>query len=330
MDILELENKVFDIQTDTEFNEISLEVFGFQYHNIKIYKEFCDFLKKNPSNIKSYPDIPFLPISFFKTNKIITKNYSPEIIFESSGTTGSEPSRHYVAKTDLYKKSFLTSFKLFYGEPSDYCIIGLLPSYIERGNSSLIFMVNELIELSENQYSGFYLNNYGQLSELLLKNESSKQKTIVFGVSYALLDLVESYPMSLSNTTIIETGGMKGRRKEMIREELHEILKDGLGVHQIHSEYGMTELLSQSYLTQGKVFQSPGWMKAIVREVESPLILLGEEKVGGINIIDLANLYSCSFIATQDLGKKYSNGTLEVLGRFDNSDIRGCNLLVSS
>ncbi len=329
MDILKLENKIFDIQSDSDFDDVSLQVFDFQYHSIKVYQEFCDLLNRNPQNIESYLDIPFLPIGFFKNNKIIADNYTPEIIFESSGTTGSETSKHYLAKTELYKKSFLNCFRQFYGNPNDYCIVGLLPSYLERGNSSLVYMVNELIGLSGNEQSGFYLNNYKELAELLLINEGNKQKTLVFGVSYALLDMAESFPMKLSYTTIIETGGMKGRRKELIREELHEILKRGFGVNQIHSEYGMTELLSQAYLTEDNIFQSPNWMKVIIREVESPLMLLEEGKIGGINIIDLANLYSCSFIATQDLGKSHTNNTFEVLGRFDNSDIRGCNLLVS-
>lgn len=329
MDILKLENKIFDIQSDSDFDDVSLQVFDFQYHSIKVYQEFCDLLNRNPQNIESYLDIPFLPIGFFKNNKIIADNYTPEIIFESSGTTGSETSKHYLAKTELYKKSFLNCFRQFYGNPNDYCIVGLLPSYLERGNSSLVYMVNELIGLSGNEQSGFYLNNYKELAELLLINEGNKQKTLVFGVPYALLDMAESFPMKLSYTTIIETGGMKGRRKELIREELHEILKRGFGVNQIHSEYGMTELLSQAYLTEDNMFQSPNWMKVVIREVESPLMLLEEGKIGGINIIDLANLYSCSFIATQDLGKSHTNNTFEVLGRFDNSDIRGCNLLVS-
>ncbi len=329
MDISKLENKIFDIQSDSDFNALSLQVFNFQYNNVKVYKEFCDLLKRNPENVESYLDIPCLPINFFKTNKIIADNYTPEIIFESSGTTGSELSRHYLAKKELYNKSFLNCFRQFYGEPSEYCIVGLLPSYIERGNSSLVYMVNELIKLSQNENSGFHLNNYSELFELLVENENNKQKTLVFGVSYALLDMAENYPTNLSYTTIIETGGMKGKRKELIREELHEILKNAFGVSQIHSEYGMTELLSQAYLTNAEIFQSPNWMKVLIREVESPLVLLGKEKVGGINIIDLANLYSCSFIATQDLGKKHTDNTFEVLGRFDNSDIRGCNLLVS-
>jgi len=329
LDISKLENKIFDIQSDSDFNALSLQVFNFQYNNVKVYKEFCDLLKRNPENVESYLDIPCLPINFFKTNKIIADNYTPEINFESSGTTGSELSRHYVAKKELYNKSFLKCFRQFYGEPSAYCIVGLLPSYIERGNSSLVYMVNQLIKLSQNENSGFYLNNYSELNELLVKNENNKQKTLVFGVSYALLDMAENYPTNLSYTTIVETGGMKGKRKELIREELHEILKNAFGVSQIHSEYGMTELLSQAYLTNAEIFQSPNWMKVLIREVESPLVLLGKEKVGGINIIDLANLYSCSFIATQDLGKKHDNCSFEVLGRFDNSDIRGCNLLVS-
>ena len=271
--------------------------------------------------------IPFLPIKFFKSHQVITGDNSPEIVFNSSGTTGQLTSKHYVANTSVYKTSFLKTFEQFYGSPEDYCILALLPSYLEREGSSLVYMVHDLIVKSGHPDSGFYLHEHGKLAQKLKELDSKGVKILLIGVSFALLDLVSNYSFSLKNTIIMETGGMKGRKKEMIREELHGILKAGFGVGEIHSEYGMTELLSQAYSLGKGSFECPPWMRVLIRDPEDPLTLLPDGKSGGVNIIDLANLHSCSFIATQDLGKLYPDGSFEILGRFDHSDLRGCNLM---
>lgn len=322
-----LEQKVLNIDTFEDFRKTALEVFRFQYENVLVYRRFCDFLNTDVSEVKAVKDIPFLPIALFKSHKIIAENLEAETIFTSSGTTGSEVSKHHVAKLDLYEKSFLKAFKNQYGDPSNYTILALLPSYLEREGSSLIYMVDCLIKKSNTPNSGFYLYEMDKLIEKLEQLEATRQKTILIGVSYALLDLIETKNFQLKNTIIMETGGMKGRRKEMIREEQHQVLKKGFGVGKIHSEYGMTELLSQAYSAGDGIFSCPPWMKVLTRETEDPLRYTNA-KTGGINVMDLANLYSCSFIATQDLGRTFPNNTFEVLGRFDNSDIRGCNLMV--
>lgn len=323
-----LEKNIFRIKNDTDFKNTCLEVFKYQYQNNKTYHIFCNLLHRSPENVKSITEIPFLPIQFFKSKKLITgPNKSPQIIFTSSGTTSSNTSKHYVTDLQLYEKSFLEGFKRFYADPEDHVILALLPSYLERKGSSLIYMANDLIKRSRHSESGFYLNDLDDLALKLKSLDNSGKKILLIGVSFALLDLVEQYQFHLNNTIIMETGGMKGRRKEMIREELHEILKKGFGVSSIHSEYGMTELLSQAYSTGNGFFECPPWMKIFIRDPEDALELLPENKTGGINIIDLANINSCSFIATQDLGK-IKNKKIEILGRFDNSDIRGCNLLL--
>ncbi len=319
---------IFDINTASEFEALSIEVYRFQYHNNKVYKEFCMHLGKPPEAINRLEDIPFLPIEFFKSKKVITGNPNHEVIFSSSGTTGSITSKHYVNSLDLYQQSYLQGFTQFYGDIEEYCILALLPSYLERNGSSLIYMVNDLINKSGHADSGFYLDEHSSLHTKLKKLEAVGQKTLLIGVSFALLDFVEKYPMELKSTIIMETGGMKGRRKEMIRTELHETLTKGFGVEKIHSEYGMTELLSQAYSKGNGVFQCPPWMKILIRDTEDPLSFKTTGKTGGLNVIDLANIYSCSFIATQDLAKYNAHGSFEVLGRFDNSDIRGCNLMV--
>jgi hypothetical protein len=319
--------RVFSISTPEEFENLALEIFQFQYKNNSIYKTYCDLLKKSPSNVAHSSEIPFLPIEFFKTHKITSTEEDPEAVFESSGTTQTSVSHHLVADLNLYEQSFIKGFTSFYGPVEDYCILALLPSYLEREGSSLVYMVNELVSRSNHTDSGFYLNNLEDLCQKINALESKQTKTMLFGVSFALLDLAAQSPIALKNTTIMETGGMKGRRKEMIREELHGILKSAFSVTQIHSEYGMTELLSQAYSQGNGLFKTPPWMKIITRDTDDPLSLQSHGKTGGINIIDLANIYSCSFIATQDLGKTHHNGTFEVLGRFDNSDIRGCNLM---
>ena len=323
-----LEERIFQINDKASFEKCSLEVFQFQYEQNPVYRKFCEHLKRNPGNVGSIEDIPFLPIEFFKSHDILCLDLPAEITFTSSGTTGMTPSRHLVPKLDIYEQSFRKAFELFYGKSSDYTILALLPSYLERTGSSLIYMADDLIRSSGNTESGFYLNDLNSLSAKLKKLDKAGKKTLLIGVSFALLDLVEKQDFQLNHCTIMETGGMKGRRKELIRAELHEILKKGFGVSEIHSEYGMTELLSQAYSKGDGLFDCPPWMDILIRDPEDALTLNALGKSGGINVIDLANLYSCSFIATQDLGKKFKNGKTEILGRFDNSDIRGCNLMV--
>ena len=319
---------IFDITSEDDFNEKAFKIFHYQYKNNTIYKQFCDLLKKNPKNISSLNKIPFLPIEFFKNKSIFCGETIPKTYFSSSGTTGMVTSKHFVKDISIYEQSFRLGFEYFYGNPKEYIILALLPSYLERTGSSLIYMVEDLIQLSDNEHSGFYLYKQYELAEKLTFLDQSGKKILIIGVSFALLDLVEKYSFSLKYTIIIDTGGMKGRRKELIREELHSILKKGFGVDYIHSEYGMTELLSQGYSAGDGIFNSVPWLKILTRDPEDALTIYPKEKSGGINIIDLANIYSCSFIATQDLGKIHTDGTFEVLGRFDNADIRGCNLLI--
>ncbi|SDK88593.1 Acyl-protein synthetase, LuxE [Salinimicrobium catena] len=319
---------IFDISAPEAFDARALEVFEFQYTNNKVYRQFCDLLSRTPEEVKHVKDIPFLPIEFFKTHKILSWGPSSEKIFTSSGTTGQNTSKHYVTDLQVYVESFRRGFEHFYGSVEDYAVLALLPSYLEREGSSLIYMVDDLIKKSENPHSGFYLHDLDALKEKIELLEHQEQKILLIGVSFALLDLVEKFRFNLKHTVIMETGGMKGRRKEMIRKELHQVLKAGFGVEKIHSEYGMTELLSQAYSTGDGIFECPPWMKIIIRDPEDALSLLPEGKSGGINVIDLANINSCSFIATQDLGKDLGAGKIEILGRFDNSDIRGCNLMV--
>lgn len=310
-----------------QFNDRAMEVFKYQYLENPLYRNFSDRFHKSPENIAELKLIPFLPVSFFKTEGIKTGNFDPEMIFESSGTTGAEQARHFVKHIDLYRESFVKGFELFYGDIREFCVLGLLPAYLERKGSSLIYMVDELIRLSGCKESGFYLYDYDSLYNLLLKLEKEKKKTILIGVSFALLDFTEKYSIKLTNTTVMETGGMKGRREEITRTALHNILKQKLGVTQIHSEYGMTELLSQAYSIGEGIYKPVPWMRAFVRDEDDPLSL-HDSGEGLLNIIDLANLDSCSFIATDDVAKLYEDGSFEVLGRMDNSDIRGCSLLV--
>lgn len=319
---------IFTITSESEFESAALEIFRFQYRNNAVYREFCEYLGKQEHDVTQLFEIPFLPISFFKSKEIISGTKIPETIFSSSGTTESQASKHFVNELHLYEKSFRTAFSHFYGTVSDYCVLALLPSYLERDGSSLIYMVDDMIRKSGHPASGFHLNDLDGLQNKLKQLEVAGQKTLLMGVSFALLDMVEAHPIELKHTTVMETGGMKGRRKELIREELHAILKKGFGVDTIHSEYGMTELLSQAYSKGNGIFEPPPWMKIIIRDTEDPLCFHAPGKTGGMNIIDLANRYSCAFIATQDLGKAHRNGTFEVLGRFDHSDVRGCNLMV--
>lgn len=303
-------------------------MFRFQYENNLVYREFCDFLKTDVQKVKSLQQIPFLPIQFFKSHEVVSNTNEIQETFTSSGTTGMITSQHLVTDVSLYEQSYRLAFSEFYGNIEDYAVLALLPSYLERSGSSLIYMVKDLIELSNNEHSGFYLHNYDELITKLIELDNSGQNVILIGVTYALLDLIEKQHFQLKNTLIMETGGMKGHRKEMIREELHQILSQGFGVPSIHSEYGMTELLSQAYSLGNGIFECPSWMYILIRDTEDALSYVDYGKTGGVNVIDLANINSCSFIATQDLGKKQPNNTFEVLGRFDHSDIRGCNLMV--
>jgi hypothetical protein len=325
-----LEDKIFNAGK-VDFTEIALEVFHFQYSNNAVYREFCTALNIEESSISSIEKIPYLPIAFFKTHNISTTAFSPEVIFESSGTTQTINSKHLVKDISLYQKSFNKAFQLFYGDVKDYCILGLLPSYLERNNSSLVMMVDHLIKQSGHPQSGFYLNNYQQLKITLEQLEQRRQPSLLIGVTFALLDFAEQFPMPLFYTSIMETGGMKGRKKEMTRQQVQAILQHAFQLQQIQSEYGMTELLSQAYSKGDGVFNSPPWMKILIREEDDPFAIHcnknGDILSGAVNIIDLANLYSCSFLATDDAGKLYADGSFEILGRLDNSAIRGCSLL---
>jgi phenylacetate-coenzyme A ligase PaaK-like adenylate-forming protein len=322
--------EIFGIKDEKTFRAGALKVFHLQARSVAVYREFLSALKLDPQKVKRVEEIPFMPVEFFKSHRIIREGMKAEVIFESSGTTLSTPSQHHVADTALYRESFTRGFRKFYGAPEDLCILALLPSYLERSGSSLVYMMDQLISMSKHPQSGFYLNNLEELSFILQKRKLDGHPTLLLGVSFALLDLAEAYPLALAeNITIMETGGMKGRRKEMVRSELHQALQVAFGFNKIHSEYGMTELLSQAYSYGDGVFRCPPWMDMLVRDPNDPLSLLDDGSPGGINIIDLANLYSCSFIATSDLGRHYGDGTFEILGRFDHSDIRGCNLLVS-
>jgi hypothetical protein len=325
-----LSDKIFTANGDN-FNSIALEVFQFQYQNNAIYRQYCNSLKIDSQKIIGIQQIPFLPIQFFKTHKITTTDFEAEAIFESSGTTQTINSKHFVKDISLYKKSFNEAFRLFYGNPADWCVVALLPSYLERNNSSLVMMADSLIKQSGHQQSGFYLNEWGQLLTTLTALEKQQQKTLLIGVTFALIDFAELNSFPLHHTIIMETGGMKGRREEMTRERVHEILNNSFQLKKIHSEYGMTELLSQAYSKGDGIFNCPPWMKILLREEDDPFAIHAAHATktisGAINVIDLANIYSCSFIATEDAGKLYPDSSFEVLGRLDNTDIRGCSLL---
>lgn len=331
-------DRIFSICSDEEFNRLALEVFRYQAAGNPVYTRYLELIGRDPDTVKLPEDIPFMPIEFFREHRVLTDlpesvkdRPGPEgdfKVFESSGTTSERASRHYVADTGIYRESFTRGFKMFYGEPTDYTILALLPSYLERENSSLVYMAEHLIRLSGQRDSGFYLDNLDELNARLQQLEKDGRKTLLLGVSFALADLAENYPVKLQHTTVMETGGMKGRRIEMTREELHGLLTHGFGVSDVHSEYGMTELLSQAYSSGNGIFFTPPWMKIYLRDPYDPFSSIERNSSGGINIIDLANLHSCSFIATQDIGRYTSNGGFTVLGRFDNSEIRGCNLMV--
>jgi hypothetical protein len=326
--ICELEHKIFTIK-DTEFESLALELFRFQYKENVVYQQYVRLLQVNPLTVTSIQKIPFLPIDFFKSHRVVTTSFEPEVIFESSGTSQTSRSHHLIKKFSLYRQSFRIAFENNYGPASDWCILGLLPSYLERKNSSLVAMVDELISMSEHPQSGFYLYEYEKLSRVLEELKTQEQKTILIGVTFALLDFAEKCPKALHDTVVIETGGMKGRREEMTRPEVHSLLKSAWNLPVIHSEYGMTELLSQAYSNGDGIYKSPTWQKILLREEDDPLVIKTQGR-GLINIIDLANIYSCAFIATDDIGMLYSNQKFEVLGRRDHSDLRGCSLMAAT
>jgi len=322
--VLSLPKKIFEIKNETEFNSVALEVFNFQYTHSKIYKNYVDLVNTDSSKISHWKEIPFLPIQFFKSKKVISNNLSIEKTFKSSGTTNKSRSQHLVHSLGLYEKSFINSFKKFYNDPKDWTILALLPSYLEQGDSSLIYMINDLIKKanSKSRYIDLDFDKFKTLS-----NQLKNEKVLFVGVSYALLEMAEKGSLDLKNWTVMETGGMKGRRKEIIRKELHKKLVTSFNIETIHSEYGMTELLSQAYSNGNGIFSTPPWMKVLIRDFEDPFNYKNNFSSGGVNIIDLANIYSCSFIETQDIGKKNEKNEFEILGRFDNSEVRGCNLL---
>ena len=331
----EWHDKIFSAG-EQNFEDLALEIFRFQYEGNPVYRSYTDVIRVKQESVDRLEAIPFLPVGFFKTKEVKTGNFDPEIIFESSGTTQTKNSHHFVKDISLYKESFTKAFETMYGSIDKLCVLGLLPSYLERGNSSLVYMVDSLIKKSKNPQSGFYLYDYEKLENTLKTLENLQQKTLLIGVTYALLDFAEKFPVSLKHTIIMETGGMKGRQKEMTKMEVHAYLKKAFSLNEIHSEYGMTELLSQAYAKKDGRFQCPAWMKVMIRDDEDPLTVRNLQSAacnkqqtitGAINIIDLANVYSCSFIATDDVGKFYQDNSFEVLGRMDGSDLRGCSLL---
>jgi phenylacetate-coenzyme A ligase PaaK-like adenylate-forming protein len=321
-----LRDKIFKVNTQS-FSTVVHEVFNYQYENNESYHQYCSLLNADPSKVYGIEQVPFLPIEIFKTHRVICKELHVEKIFASSGTTSSQTSRHLVADLKLYEESFLRCFHKYFGDSSNYCILALLPSYLERSDSSLAYMAGKLIEKSRHPRSGSYLKNHEELHSVLLELEGQQQRTLLLGVTFALLDFTEKFPIELNHTIVMETGGMKGRRKEQTRQAIHEILKKQLSVNTVHSEYGMTELLSQAYYLEDGRFHCPPWMRVLIRDVNDPLQILGLNMTGAINVIDLANLDSCSFIATGDLGRSFSKNTFDVLGRMDETDIRGCNMM---
>ena len=322
-----LTDHIFHLSSEADFEATALQVFGFQYENNTVYRTYCQHIGKSIENVQTLSDTPFLPISFFKTHDVKTGDFEPELIFRSSGTTGMERSRHLIKDAALYRKSLIESFRHFYGNPSDYVFLALLPNYIEQKNSSLIYMMEELMRESGAKENGYYLYNHEDMYQKLIQLRDSQQKTILWGVTFALLDFAEKYTMDFPQLVVFETGGMKGRRKEMVKEELYDILRKAFGVTDIHSEYGMCELLSQAYSKGGNIFSTPPWMQLRLRSEKDPFDGSNQMATGVINIIDLANLHSCAFIATEDLGRRHPNG-IEILGRMDHSQTRGCSLMV--
>ena len=323
-----IEREIFNIHSESDFNDLAIEIFRYQAESNIVYKKFLEESGVNIPDIKSVSDIPFLPVSLFKREKIVSGEFEPELIFKSSGTTVGDRSLHLIKSLDLYEKSFTEGFRYFYGDPSSIAIFALLPSYLETGNSSLVYMTNRLISFNGEKRGGFFLDDHDNLISQLDDNLSAGKKVMLLGVTYALLDLASSVNRDLEGLIVVETGGMKGRRKEMVREEVHSIIKKAFNIESVHSEYGMTELLSQAWSDGEGIFRAPPWMKILIRDASIPGCIIGSGMNGGINIIDLANIHSCSFIETADLGMSFDDGSFSVRGRFDSSDIRGCNLLV--
>ncbi len=322
--------EIFGIKDDSDFEAAALRTFMYQSEACAPYRKYIELMGIDRNAVKDIFSIPFLPISFFKDHLVYSGEMNPETVFTSSGTSGMARSCHAVKSLSVYEESLRRTFNLFYGNPKKYAIMGLLPSYLSRKGSSLIYMVKKLQVLSGCRYGGFYLKNHRKLLKSLDQARKDGFRVLLIGVTYALLDLAEKHPCDLHDVIIMETGGMKGRRKEMVREEVHDILKNAFNVRSIHSEYGMTELLSQAYSKGEGIFNTPPWMKVMIRDSHDPLSHSVESGTsGGISVIDLANIWSCSFIATSDLGRIHENGSFEVLGRFDNSDLRGCNLMVT-
>jgi phenylacetate-coenzyme A ligase PaaK-like adenylate-forming protein len=322
-----LTDRIFHLSSEADFEATALQVFGLQYENNTVYRTYCQHIGKSKEDVQTLSDIPFLPISFFKTHDVKTGEFEPELTFRSSGTTGMERSRHLIKDAALYRKSLIESFRHFYGNPSDYVFLALLPNYIEQQNSSLIYMMEELMRESGAKENGYYLYNHEDMCQKLIQLRDNQQKTILWGVTFALLDFAEQYTLDFPQLVVFETGGMKGRRKEMVKEELYDILRKAFGVADIHSEYGMCELLSQAYSKGGNIFSTPPWMQLRLRSEKDPFDGSDQMTTGVINIIDLANLHSCAFIATEDLGRRHPNG-IEILGRMDHSQTRGCSLMV--
>ena len=318
-------NNIFSVSTP-DFAALCRETFEFRYTSNPLYREWCQRLGRDASNIRDITDIPALPIALFKQAKVHTTEFTPQVVFESSGTTGLQSSYHEVKDVNLYEQSYSQGFQLLYGEPASWCILALLPSYLERGNSSLVYMVDGLMQQSKHPLNGFYLNNTAELADKLRQVEAAAQRTLLIGVTYGLLDFAERFPMELRHTVVMETGGMKGRREELTREQVHELLQVGFQIKDVHSEYGMTELLSQAYSTGAGRFVCPPWMRVLVRDERDPLLVKTEGE-GVLQVVDLANRYSCAFIATDDVGRVYADGSFEVWGRRDHSDLRGCSLL---
>lgn len=327
MNISEYRKNIFHISEDYDFEKLAIAAFQFHAKKNPIYKEFLTYLNTDINSVNSINKIPFLPVEIFKSRKIIIDKLSTDIVFTSSGTGGIQ-SKHYVHDTSIYIESFTNCFNHFYGKAEEYTILALLPSYLEREGSSLIYMAEKLIKQSKDKDSGFFLHNHDELLKILKQKEQENKKTLLLGVSYALLDLAEKTDFPLKNTIIMETGGMKGKRKELTKEELHTTLQNGFQCKTIHSEYGMTELLSQAYSTCDAIYNCPPWMKVVITEVHDPFTECSANTTGTINIIDLANIYSCPFLATSDLGKKVGKNSFKIIGRKNYSDIRGCNLMV--
>jgi phenylacetate-coenzyme A ligase PaaK-like adenylate-forming protein len=322
------DSSIFTIDSENTFNEYAIRLFQYQSVHCTVYASFIKHLGIQPHTITHYSQIPCLPISFFKSHTVVSSSLPVETIFESSKTTGTIASKHYIPSLNIYRQSFMTMFKRIYGNPQEYIFFALLPSYLERSNSSLVYMIQHLIQESQNTASGFYLNNFDDLHNAI--QTYSHSNIFLIGVTFALLDFAEQYTCNHNNLIVMETGGMKGRKKEMIRSEVHEILQKSFGVSHIHSEYGMTELLSQAYALRNGEFTPAPWMKVLIRDMYDPRYYVPNGTHGGINIIDLANWYSCAFIETQDIGRILHTNTFSVEGRIDSSDIRGCNLMVQS